>query len=80
MEEPKEVEDPKLRHLRIAELSGQLSWRRRFCGDEKVHTRDFSEVINRMPEEYQAEARDAYWKGYRHGKFINKNFKKSSCS
>jgi len=79
VEEPVEVEDPKLKHMRIAELTGQLAWRRRFCGDEQVHSRDFNELIGQMPEEIQADAKEAYWKGYRRGKQINKGFKKSDC-
>jgi predicted secreted protein len=80
VEAPKEIEDPRLKHLRIAELTGQLAWRRRFCGDDKVHSRDFNELIGKMPDEFQAEAKEAYWKGYQRGKLINKGFRKDNCS
>lgn len=79
VEEPRQVEDPKLKHMRIAELSGQLAYKRKFCGDDKVVTRDFNDVIRNMPEEFQAEAKKSYWKGYKHGKRLNKNLKKESC-
>ncbi len=79
VEKPKVVEDPRLKHLRIAELSGQLAYKRKFCGDNKVITRDFNEVISNMPEEFQAPAKESYWKGYKHGKRLNKNLKKENC-
>ncbi len=71
--------DPKLRHLRLAELTGQLAFRRKFCGDKKVVTRDFNEVIAKMPQPFQAEAKQAYWKGYKHGKRLNKNLTPDKC-
>jgi predicted secreted protein len=43
VEEVKEVvvaEDPRFRHLRVAELSGQLAFKSRFCQDEKVFKPD----------------------------------------
>ena len=76
---PQPVEDPKLKHLRIAELSGQLAYRRKFCGDNKVHSRDFNEVIGKMPKQYRAEAKKAYWKGYKHGKRLNKGITQAKC-
>lgn len=76
-EEPSE--DPKMKHLRIAELSGQLAFRRKFCGDDKVVTRDFNEVIHKMPDYYQDDAKKAYWKGYQHGKRLNKGFTRDQC-
>ena len=79
VEKPKLIEDPKLKHMRIAELSGQLAYKRKFCGDNKVVSRDFNEVIGRMPEEFQAEAKRSYWKGYKHGKRLNKSLNKESC-
>jgi predicted secreted protein len=75
----KPVEDPSQKHMRIAELSGQLAFKRKFCGDDKVVTRDFNDVIRKMPKEYQAEAKKAYWKGYQRGKKLNKDFKKHQC-
>ncbi len=74
-----EVEDPALKHMRIAELSGQLAYRRKFCGDNKVITRDFNEVISKMPEQFQSDAKKAYWKGYKHGKQLNKDFNRDQC-
>ncbi len=79
IEKPKLVEDPKLKHMRIAELSGQLAYKRKFCGDDKIVSRDFNEVIRNMPEEFQAEAKLAYWKGYKHGKRLNKNLTQDKC-
>jgi predicted secreted protein len=78
-EEPEEVEDPIMRHLRIAELSGQLAYKRKFCGDKRVVNRDFNEVIGNMPEEFQEEAKKAYWKGYQHGKRLNKGLTQARC-
>lgn len=77
---PEKVEDPVLKHLRIAELSGQLAYKRKYCGDNKVVTRDFNEVISKMPEEMQDEAKKAYWRGYKHGKRLNKSLTKSACN
>ncbi|MBT8435387.1 MAG: hypothetical protein KJN95_12010 [Gammaproteobacteria bacterium] len=82
VEEVKEelpVEDPKFRHLRIAELTGQLAYKRKFCEDEKVFNRDYNEYLLSIPEEYRAEVKSAYWKGYQHGKRLNKNFTRAQC-
>lgn len=76
---PEIVEDPKLKHMRIAELSGQLAYKRKFCGDNKIVTRDFNEVIRVMPEEYQSDAKKAYWKGYKHGKRMNSSLTPDKC-
>jgi len=72
-------EDPKFRHLRIAELSGQLAYRRKFCQDEKVFNRDYNEYLESIPEEYREDVKTAYWKGYKHGKRLNKNFTREQC-
>lgn len=72
-------EDPKFRHLRIAELSGQLAYRRKFCQDEKVFNRDYNEYLESIPEDYREEVKNAYWKGYKHGKRLNKNFTREQC-
>ncbi len=72
-------EDPKFRHLRIAELTGQLAYKRKFCQDEKVFNRDYNEYLESIPEEYREEVKDAYWKGYKHGKRLNKNLSKAHC-
>ena len=78
-EEPVVEEEPKLRHLRIAELSGQLAYKRRFCQDEKVFNRDYNEYLESVPEEFREEVKGAYWKGYQHGKRLNKNLSKAQC-
>jgi len=72
-------EDPKFRHLRIAELTGQLAYRRKFCEDEKVFNRDYNEYLESIPEEYRAEVKTAYWKGFKHGKRLNKNLTRAQC-
>lgn len=72
-------EAPKFRHLRIAELSGQLAYRRKFCQDEKVFNRDYNEYLESIPEEYREDVKTAYWKGYKHGKRLNKNFTREQC-
>lgn len=76
---PELVTDPKLKHLRVAELSGQLAYKRKFCGDKQVVTRDFNEVIKSMPPEFQEEAKISYWKGYKHGKRLNENLTQGQC-
>lgn len=76
-EEPEE--DPKDRFLRVAELTGQLAYKHKFCEDEKVFKRDFNQYINSVPEEYRADVKKAYWEGYQHGKRLNKNLTRSQC-
>ncbi len=80
--EPEEVappEEPRKRHLRIAELSGQLAYKRRFCDDEKVFNRDYNEYLESVPEDIREDVKAAYWKGYKHGKRLNKNLTKAQC-
>lgn len=72
-------EDPKFRHLRIAEMSGQLAFRRKFCDDDKVFNRDYNEYLESIPEEYRDEVKTAYWRGYKHGKRLNKNLTSAQC-
>lgn len=72
-------EDPKFRHLRVAELSGQLAYKRRFCQDEKVFSRDYNEYLESIPEEYREEVKSAYWKGFKRGKRLNKNLTQDMC-
>lgn len=72
-------EDPKFRHLRIAELTGQLAYKRKFCEDEQVFNRDYNEYLQSIPEDYRDEVKSAYWKGYKHGKRLNKNFTRAQC-
>ncbi|MCP4766827.1 MAG: hypothetical protein GY875_11215 [Gammaproteobacteria bacterium] len=73
------AEDPKFRHLRVAELSGQLAYKRRFCTDETVFNRDYNEYLESIPEDYREEVKTAYWKGYKHGKRLNKNLTEDNC-
>jgi predicted secreted protein len=82
VEEVEEVvvaEDPKFRHLRVAELSGQLAFKSRFCQDEKVFNRDYNEYLESIPEDYREEVKSAYWKGYKHGERMNKNLTQAQC-
>jgi hypothetical protein len=82
VEEAEEVlspEDPKFRHLRVAELSGQLAYKHKFCEDETVFTRDYNEYLESIPEEYREEVKTAYWKGYKHGKRLHKNLTREQC-
>ena len=78
--EPEPEEDPKLRLLRVAELSGQLAYKRQFCDGKKVFSRDYNEYIASVPDELKEEVKSAYWKGFQHGKRLNKNLTKSQCS
>lgn len=77
-EEPEE--DPKLKLLRIAELTGQLAYKRKFCEDDKVFQRDYNEYIGSVPVEFKEDVKTAYWKGFKHGKRLNKHLTKSQCS
>ena len=72
-------EDPKFRHLRVAELTGQLAYKRKFCEDETVFNRDYNEYLDSIPEEYREEAKSAYWRGYKHGKRLQKNITLEQC-
>ena len=72
-------EDPKFRHLRIAELTGQLAYKRKFCEDEKVFNRDYNEYLESVPEEFREEVKSAYWKGFSHGKHLNKYLTREQC-
>ena len=72
-------EDPKFRHLRVAELSGQLAYKRKFCQDEEVFNRDYNEYLESIPEEYREEVKASYWKGYQRGKRLNKGLTKDKC-
>lgn len=77
--EEKPDEAPKLRFMRIAEIIGQLAFKTRICRSEKVFTRDYNEYIENVPTEYQEDVKTAYWKGYRHGKRLNKNLTADQC-
>jgi len=77
-EEP--AEDPKVGLLRVAELTGQFAYKRKFCEDDKIFNRDYNEYLNSVPEALREEVKVAYWKGFKHGKRLNKNLTKSQCS
>lgn len=77
--EPEPEEDPKLALMRVAELSGQLAYKRQFCDGKKVFTRDYNEYIAKAPEEFKEDVKNAYWKGFQRGKRLNKNLTKSQC-
>jgi predicted secreted protein len=82
VEEVEEVlspEDPKFRHLRVAELTGQLAYKRKFCEDETVFNRDYNDYLESIPTEYREEVKTAYWKGYKHGKRLHKNLSREQC-
>jgi hypothetical protein len=82
VEEIEEVlppEDPKFGHLRVAELTGQLAYKHKFCEDETVFTRDYNEYLETIPEEYREEVKTAYWRGYKHGKRLHKNLTREQC-
>ena len=72
-------EEPKLKHLRIAELSGQLAYKRKICEGDDVFTRDYNAFMETVPEEYQEEVKTIYWKGYKHGKRLNPNLTSGGC-
>lgn len=77
--EETDVEDPKQRYLRIAELSGQLAYRRKICEDEKVFNRDYNEYLESVPADYRDEVKSAYWEGYKRGKRLNRSFTREQC-
>ena len=72
-------EDPKFRHLRVAEMTGQLAYKHKFCEDETVFNRDYNEYLESIPEEYREEVKTAYWRGYKHGKRLQKNLTREEC-
>ncbi|MFT5502769.1 MAG: putative secreted protein [Gammaproteobacteria bacterium] len=73
------AEDPIKRYLRIAELTGQLAYKRKVCQDESIFTKDYNEYISTVPDEFEEEVKEAYWKGYKHGKRLNKNLTQGQC-
>jgi len=79
VEEVLSPEDPRFRHLRIAELTGQLAYKRKFCEDETVFNRDYNDYLESIPAEYREEVKTAYWKGYKHGKRLHKNLTREQC-
>jgi predicted secreted protein len=79
VEEALPPEDPKFRHLRVAELTGQLAYKRKFCEDETVFNRDYNDYLESIPAEYREEVKTAYWKGYKHGKRLHKRLTREQC-
>ena len=73
------AEDPKFRHMRVAEMTGQLAYRHKVCQDETVFNRDYNEYLESIPEEYREQVKTSYWKGFKHGKRLNKNFTQEQC-
>ena len=74
-----EAEDPKFRQLRVAELAGQLAYKRKFCQDEAIFNHDYNHYLESIPSEYREEAKTAYWQGYKRGKRLNKNLTADMC-
>jgi predicted secreted protein len=77
--EEETLDEPRLRHLRVAELSGQLAYKRKICDGDKIFTRDYNSFLESVPEEYQEEVKATYWKGYKHGQRLNPNLTPDSC-
>lgn len=78
-QEPEPEEDPALKHMRLAHMAGQFAYKKKFCGDKKIINKDFNEIISNMPKEFQKEGKSSYWKGYKHGKKMNKNLTLDDC-
>ncbi len=72
-------DESRLRHMRIAELSGQMAFKTKICKGEQVFTRDYNDFMKTVPEEYQGEVKDTYWKGYKHGRRMNPNLTADAC-
>lgn len=80
-EEPEKIQEPEeLSYLRVAELTGQLAFKRKFCDDEEVFNRDYNQYLDSVPEDYREAAKEAYWKGYQRGKRLNKNLTSDMCT
>lgn len=78
-EKPEPKEDPSLKQMRLAHMAGQFAYKKKFCGDNKIVTKDFNEIIAKMPKELQKEGKKKYWKGYQQGKRMNKGLTKDRC-
>ncbi len=80
-EEPEKIQEPEeLSYLRVAELTGQLAFKRKFCDDEEVFNRDYNQYLDTVPADYREAAKEAYWKGYQRGKRLNKNLTNEMCA
>ena len=60
-------------------MTGQLAYKNKFCLDDKIFNRDYNNYLESIPEEYREDVKTAYWKGYKHGKRINKNLTQDQC-
>jgi hypothetical protein len=78
VEEP-DLDEPRKRHVRMAELSGQLAFKTMFCEGKQVFTRDYNAFMKTVPEEFQQEVKDTYWKGYKHGERMNPYLTSDAC-
>jgi predicted secreted protein len=78
VEEP-DLDEPRKRLMRMAELSGQLAFKTMFCDGKQVFTRDYNEFMKTVPEEFEQEVKDTYWKGYKHGKRMNPYLTADAC-
>ena len=78
VEEP-DVDEPRKRHMRMAELSGQLAYKTMYCEGKQVFTRDYNDFMKSIPEEFLQEAKDTYWKGYKHGERMNPYLTSDAC-
>jgi len=78
VEEP-DLDEPRKRHVRMAELSGQLAYKTMYCEGKQVFTRDYNEFMKTVPEEFQQEVKETYWKGYKHGERMNPNLTSDTC-
>ncbi len=78
-EQPKAVEDPSLQHMRLAHMTGQFAYKRKYCGDKNIVTQDYNSIIAGMPKDIQKKGREAYWKGFQQGKRMNKYLTLDNC-
>jgi len=78
VEEP-DLDEPRKRHMRMAELSGQLAFKTMFCEGKQVFTRDYNAFMKTVPEEFQQEVKETYWKGYKHGQRMNPYLTSDAC-
>ena len=74
-----DLDEPRKRHVRMAELSGQLAFKTMFCQGKQVFTRDYNEFMETVPEEFQQEVKETYWKGYKHGQRMNPYLTSDAC-
>ncbi len=63
----------------LAELSGQLAFKTMVSEGKQVFTRDYNAFMKTVPEEFQEEVKDTYWKGYKHGERMNPYLTSDAC-